>query len=75
MLLTGHLPSEGPFWKAIKNNIVYTVAQAGGVQVDIMFMLAAYLLVSKLLSSSYDQIARESIVVFIVKRAMRLLPW
>ena len=38
MLCTAHLPSEGPLWQAIKGHWVYTTAQAGGVQVDIMYV-------------------------------------
>lgn len=73
MILTAHLPSQGLFWQGIKKHLVYTAAQAGGVQVDIMFMLTGYLMIAKLLKRP-EEIQSTSYVSFVGKRAFRLLP-
>ena len=73
MILTAHLPSQGAFWQGVKKHLVYTAAQAGGVQVDIMFMLTGYLMVAKFLKRPED-IQSTSYLAFIGKRAFRLLP-
>ena len=73
MILTAHLPSQGTVWKGIQKHVVYTAAQAGGVQVDIMFMLTGYLMIAKLLRHP-EEIQSTSYASFIGKRAFRLLP-
>jgi peptidoglycan/LPS O-acetylase OafA/YrhL len=74
MFLTAHLPSQGDLWQAVRKNLVYTVAQAGGVQVDIMFMIAGYLVVAKALAKP-DELQGTSLLKFTLKRAFRLAPW
>ena len=70
MLLTGKLPSEGMLWNAFKNNIVFTTFQAGGVQVDIFFMLSGFLSVMGLLRSSTS--LKLPIYSHLFRRALRL---
>lgn len=71
MLTTGHLPSTGEAWGSFKKNILYTSFQAGGIQVDLMFMLSGFLLVKKILA---QRNAEFSVVSIAVDRAKRLLP-
>lgn len=74
MLTTAHLPSSGPEWTDVKSNIIYTGMQAGGVQVDLLFMLSGFLLSYKYLVSSLKGRGKPSLVNYIVSRALRLLP-
>lgn len=73
MIMTAHVPSVGQFWKSLKSSYPYTMAQAGGVQVDVCFMISAYLLTLRLLKSS-TKLKHESVVNFILQRALRTLP-
>lgn len=72
MLLTGFLPSDGPLWEAVKSHPVFTLAQAGGTQVDIFFMLTGLLLTLGLANTSSD--AWPSVPGFALKRALRMIP-
>lgn len=36
MITTAHLPSSGILWNTIRSNPIYTIFQAGAIQVDIM---------------------------------------
>lgn len=79
MLVTGHLPSTGTLWNSFKNNYFYSFAQAGGIQVDIMFTISAFLLVSSLLKSidsngKSSSNAINDLISFTWKRVARLLP-
>lgn len=49
MLLTGKLPSQGKLWESFKSCLPFTIFQAGGIQVDVFFMLAG--------KFNYDNIA------------------
>jgi peptidoglycan/LPS O-acetylase OafA/YrhL len=48
--------------------------QAGGVQVDLLFMLSGFLLTYKLLMNHAKGKGRSSLLDYIFKRALRLLP-
>lgn len=79
MLTTAYLPSEGPLWMDVRHSKWYTFAQAGGIQVDIMFMLTGFLLVWNFLSdlertSHGDSRNGSSIFSFSIRRILRLLP-
>lgn len=83
MITTAHLPQEGPLWNAVKSHWLYTTAQAGGVQVDIFFMLSGFLLVYQLLYKYGTNYEEKGIVTgpglpnllsFTIKRALRMLP-
>ena len=73
MLMTAHMPSSGQFWKVLKSSYPYTMAQAGGVQVDVCFMVSAYLLTMRMLKSS-SKLKYESVLNFTLQRALRTLP-
>lgn len=70
MLTSGHLPSEGEEWDQFKGSWVYTSMQAGGIQVDLMFALSGFLLVSKILSAK----SALPLVDFLRGRVRRFLP-
>lgn len=72
MLVTSHLPSDGALWESLKTNWIFSTLQAGGIQVDVMFMLSAFLLTSQLLSGHVEKTL--SIPMFALKRALRMLP-
>jgi len=74
MLTSGHLPSEGPVWLGVKKNLIYTFFQAGGTQVDLMFMLSGYLLVHKMLNEHADGRPSLSTIEFGFRRALRFIP-
>ena len=74
MLASAHLPSEGPVWQAVRKHPLYSVAQAGGVQVDLMFMLSAFLLVHKLLVEFDKGKAGQPLFAFTIRRALRFIP-
>lgn len=74
MLTSGHLPSEGEVWDTVRKHPVYTWFQAGGTQVDIMFMLSGYLLVDKLLNDAQAKRSSASVFEFTVRRALRFIP-
>ena len=74
MLTSGHLESVGPVWLATKKNLLYSVFQAGGTQVDLMFMLSAFLLVNKLLVEFDGGRPLESVGRFALRRALRFIP-
>jgi hypothetical protein len=74
MTTTGHLPNSGSLWTSFSKNPVFSFFQAGGTQVDMMFMLASYLLVSKILQNfSTANKIETSLYEFIVSRGLRLL--
>lgn len=70
MLMSGHLASTGGLWNSVKTNYAYTFFQAGGIQVDLMFTLSAYLLVDGILNKKHT----ESLISFAIRRAFRMLP-
>ena len=72
MLLTGHLPSKGTLWDSFKSSLPFTMFQAGGIQVDIMFMLSGFLLVYNTMNKPAIQF--PPILSFTMKRALRMLP-
>ena len=74
MLTSGHLPSEGEVWETVRKHPVYTWFQAGGTQVDIMFMLSGYLLVDKLLNDANGSRPSASVAEFTVRRMLRFIP-
>jgi hypothetical protein len=84
MVTTAHLPSQGPLWETIRNHWIYTTLQAGGVQVDIMFVVLLLSLLSDLIRFMmsafllvYGLISQETVPSFIsysLRRALRLLP-
>jgi peptidoglycan/LPS O-acetylase OafA/YrhL len=73
MLTTAHLPSSGIVWDVFRRNPVYTFFQAGGIQVDVSFMLSGFLLVDKLLFDEARGAEPTSVLTFIRNRALRLL--
>ncbi len=74
MLTTSHLPSKGDEWIAFKKNPVFTFFQAGGIQVDLMFMISGYLLIESLLFEVYGGRKSSGVLAFMRHRALRLLP-
>jgi len=72
MLLTGKLPAEGPLWQSFKSSIPFTVFQAGGIQVDIMFMLSGFLLVFNLLNK--NSLDMPSVLDHTFRRWLRMAP-
>ena len=71
MITTGHLPSKGKLWGDFKGDWLFSVAQAGGIQVDIMFAMSAFLSVYSLLSNDPKKATFKS---FLYNRVTRLLP-
>jgi len=77
MLTTGHLPSKGALWDDFRRNPIYTWFQAGGIQVDLMFMISGFLLIDKLLEAVFrndQEAATPGVLNFALSRALRLLP-
>lgn len=74
MLTSGHLESSGAIWDTVRKHPIYTFAQAGGTQVDLMFMLSGYLLVYKLLSEFASSKSSLSAMLFAIHRALRFIP-
>ena len=70
MISTSHLPSDGSLWKSVKSNYIFTAMQAGGVQVDIMFLLSGFLLVESILRKAES----ENIILSTAKRYLRMAP-
>ena len=70
MLTSGHLPSVGAQWDQFKGSWVFTSMQAGAVQVDLMFALSGFLLVTKILHAK----KALSLIDFLKSRVLRLLP-
>lgn len=72
MLLTGKLPSQGELWEKFRNALPFTAFQAGGIQVDIFFVLASFLLVHRLAITPASAI--PPVLTHGLKRALRMLP-
>lgn len=73
MITTGNLPSSGELWNAFRSSWYYTFSQAGGIQVDIMFMLSGFLLTFLFLKGKSLH-PFSSVGSFLSKRVFRLLP-
>lgn len=72
MLLTGKLPAEGELWEAFKSRLPFTFFQAGGIQVDILFMLSGFLLVYNLMRKSTLEL--PTLGSHTLRRALRMMP-
>ncbi len=69
LLSTGHLPNSGPLWHSFKKSNLFFVFLAGGVQVDVMFLLSGFLLVLKLISTR-DGERYPGLLVFALHRCV-----
>ena len=77
LLMTGHLPFDDKLWQNVKTNYLFTTFQMGGIQVDIMFTISAFIFVSTLLSSYNDVVksnATSLVRGYFYKRFCRFLP-
>lgn len=88
MLVSAHIPTTGKTWDEVKNNPMYTIAQMGGIQVDVMFMLSSFLCISSLLRTVDNDSLGDtgkgnemkgssqsiSIVSYVIKRFVRMVP-
>ena len=76
VLTSSHLPSDGPVWVEFVKSKWRSTALAGGVQVDVMFVIAGYLLVWNFLWAldNFTPRNENTVLSFLIRRVARLLP-
>jgi peptidoglycan/LPS O-acetylase OafA/YrhL len=73
ILTTAHLPSRGELWDIFRKHPLYTFSQAGAIQVDVSFMISGFLLVDKLLFDEAAGKKPETVLKFVINRALRMI--
>ncbi|GAB5358961.1 hypothetical protein AAMO2058_000504000 [Amorphochlora amoebiformis] len=73
MISTAHLPGQGPVWDAVRLSPFHSIMQAGGIQVDVFFVLSGFLLTISLVNQL--RVGKEiSVFGQALRRMWRMMP-